>query len=476
MRRVIVVVFALFIGGWLWLDARAQQANGQLVRGAHRFEKVADGIYYATASGTMNVGANSPVIVADNEAIVIDSETSPAAGRALVQDIKAFTDKPVKYVIDSHFHYDHLFGNQVFGPDVQVIGHDHTRVRLQANTMEQFTFRNSINPARLDGRAQSGGPVVSGAHRFEKVIDGVYYATASGTMNVGANSPIIVSGDETLVIDSEITPAAARALVADLKAITDKPVRYVVDSHYHYDHSHGNQIFMKDAQVIGHDNTRTRMQGNVLEQYTYLNSVKPIPDRVAGLRQRIAQESDPQQKKALEQQVANALAYLEQVKETRVTPPAVTFDKTMTIVKGGREMRLLFLGRGHTDTDVVVYLPRERIVCTGDLMESVVSYMGDSFPEDWIATLERLKALDFDTVMPGHGVVFHGKGKIDAFQKYLRDVITQATAMKKQGLSADEAAQKIDVTAYKNEFASIRGVGVDPAGVRRIYQLADRPE
>jgi len=327
-----------------------------------------------------------------------------------------------------------------------------------------------------DARAQSGAPTVSGAHRFEKVADGIYYATASGTMNVGANSPIIVSGDETLVIDSEITPAAARALVADLKAITDKPVRYVVDSHYHYDHSHGNQVFMKDAQVIGHDNTRTRMMGNVLEQFTYLNSVKPIPDRVAALRQRIAQESDPPQKKALEQQVANSLAYLEQVKETKVTPPAVTFDKSMTIVRNGREMRLLYLGRGHTDTDVVVYLPKERIVCTGDLMESVVSYMGDSFPEDWIATLDRLRALDFDTVMPGHGVPFRGKGKIEAFQKYLRDVITQATAMKKQGLSPEDAAQKIDVTAYKSEFASIRGVGVDPAGVRRIYQLADRPE
>jgi glyoxylase-like metal-dependent hydrolase (beta-lactamase superfamily II) len=159
-----------------------------------------------------------------------------------------------------------------------------------------------------------------------------------------------------------------------------------------------------------------------------------------------------------------------------VTPPSVTFDRTMTIVRGGREMRLLYLGRGHTDTDVVVFLPKERIVCTGDLMESVVSYMGDSYPEDWIATLERLKALDFDTVMPGHGVVFKGKTKIEAFQKYLRDVITQVTALRKQGLSADDAAPKVDVTAYRNEFASIRGVGIDPSAVRRIYQLADHPE
>jgi cyclase len=109
-------------------------------------------------------------------------------------------------------------------------------------------------------------------------------------------------------------------------------------------------------------------------------------------------------------------------------------------------------------------------------MESVVSYMGDSYPDEWIATLEKLRALDFDTVMPGHGVVFKGKAKIEAFQKYLRDVITQTAALRKQGLSADDAAAKIDVTAYRDEFANIRGVGIDPAGVRRIYQLSDHPE
>ncbi len=206
----------------------------------------------------------------------------------------------------------------------------------------------------LDARAQSGAPLVNGAHRFEKVTDGVYYATASGTMTVGANSPIIVTDTEAIVIDSEITPAAARALVADLKAITDKPVRYVIDSHYHYDHAHGNQIFGPEVQVIGHENTRKRMLTNVLEQYTYLTSVEPIPARLAALKPRIAAETDPQQKALLERQVANSLAYLEQVKETKVTPPNVTLDRKMTLFRGGREIQILFFGRGHTDTDVVV--------------------------------------------------------------------------------------------------------------------------
>src|SRR5258708_14092633 len=109
-------------------------------------------------------------------------------------------------------------------------------------------------------------------------------------------------------------------------------------------------------------------------------------------------------------------------------------------------------------------------------MESVVSYAGDSFPEDWIKTLDKLKELDFDTVMPGHGVVFKGKGKIDAFQRYLRDVITQVTALRNQGLSAEDAAAKGDVTKYRDDLPSIRGVGIDPAPGRRLYQLAERPE
>jgi cyclase len=328
----------------------------------------------------------------------------------------------------------------------------------------------------VDGRAQTNGPIVRGAHRFERVTQDIYYATASGSMTTGANSPVLVNDDEVLIVDSSITPASARALVEDLKAITPKPVRYVVDSHYHYDHAFGNQIFGPDVQVIGHDHTRSRMLTNVMEQYTFLSSVQPVPARVEALKQRIAQETDPQQKATLERQVANSLSYLEQVKEVRVTPPTVTFNDTMTLVRGGREIRLLYLGRGHTDTDVVVFLPKERIVCTGDLMESIISYAGDAYMEEWIATLGKLRALDFDTVMPGHGVVFQGKGKIDAFQQYLRDVLKQVTALRRQGLSADDAAQKVDVTAFRSEFASIRGVGIDPAAARRIYQLADHPE
>jgi glyoxylase-like metal-dependent hydrolase (beta-lactamase superfamily II) len=327
----------------------------------------------------------------------------------------------------------------------------------------------------LDAGAQGGGPTVSGAHRFEKVAEGIYYATASGTMQVGANSPVIVADTETLIVDSGTSPAAGRALVQDVKAVSDKPVKYVIDSHYHYDHLFGNQVFGPDVQIIGHDHTTERLKANTLEQYTFLTSVRPIPQRVEALRQRIAQESDPQQKATLERQVQSSLNYLEQVKEVKQTPPNLTFDNTMTLRRGSRELRLMYLGRGHTDTDVVTLLPRERIVLTGDLMESVISYMGDSYPEEWIATLDRLKALDFDTVLPGHGVPFKGKERITAFQAYLRDLLDQTAALRKQGLSAEDAAQKVDLTRHATMFPQIRAVGVDPAVTRRIYRLAQEP-
>jgi glyoxylase-like metal-dependent hydrolase (beta-lactamase superfamily II) len=284
-----------------------------------------------------------------------------------------------------------------------------------------------------------------------------------------------VAGDEAVIIDSGTSPAAGRALIADVKAVTDKPVKFVIDSHYHYDHLFGNQVFGPDVQIIGHDHTTERLKANTLEQYTFLTSVRPIPDRVKALRDRLASEADPQAKATIERQIQNSLNYLEQVKEVKQTPPNLTFDSTITLHRGGRELRLMYLGRGHTDTDVVTLLPQERIVLTGDLMESVLSYMGDSYPEDWIATLDRLKALDFDTVLPGHGVPFNGKERITAFQDYLRDLLAQTTAFRRQGLPAEEAAPKIDLRKHAAMFPQIRSAGVDAAVTRRIYRLADDP-
>ena len=256
--------------------------------------------------------------------------------------------------------------------------------------------------AQTAGRA--GGPQVPApavgslpAHRFEKVAEGVYYATPTGSMAVPCNSPVIVNDDEVLVVDPGITPAVARALVEDIRTITSKPVRFVVDSHYHYDHANGNSAFGPEVTIIGHENTRTHLLSNVLQQTTYRIAIDPIPDRIAGWRKQAASEADPQQRATLERQAAVQQLHLEQEKEVRAVPPSLTFQSEMTLHRGGREIRFLYLGRGHTDTDIVLYLPKERIVIVGD---SLITYSVDAFVDEWPEQLEKLAALDFDLILP----------------------------------------------------------------------------
>ena len=304
--------------------------------------------------------------------------------------------------------------------------------------------------ARSQVRSGSPYPVVTGkAYKFEKITDGVYYATTTGSMITGSNNVAIVGDRDVLVVDTGTSPAAARAFQEDLEAITNKPVRYVVNSHFHYDHTDGNQVYAGKADIIAHEYVKTAIQSmDVLHTEPYQTSqLTNVPRRIQDLQKQIAGESDAARKNTLQQQLAVAQRGWEEIKEIKPTPPNVTYSTKKVIDLGGREVQLLFLGRGHTNGDTIVYLPKEKIVSTGDLMESQIAYMGNAQFDEWITTLDALKKMDFTTDLPGHGAPFTDKGLITAFQGYLRDLIRQGADLRKQGLTADQAAQKVDLTA-----------------------------
>lgn len=285
-------------------------------------------------------------------------------------------------------------------------------------------------------------PVTQGkAYKFERVADGVYYATGG----VGSNNVVIVNDRDVMLVDDGTTPATARAFVEDVQLVTNKPIRFVVNTHFHYDHTDGNSVFPPDVQIIGHEYVRTAiLTFDVLNREPFRTSQ------------------------------ANATPELaEQLKEIKPTPPNVTYTSKLVLHQGAREIQLLFLGRGHTGGDTVVYLPKERIVSTGDLMESRLAYMGDAFFDEWVATLEALKKLDFALVLPGHGVPFPDKGLITAFQSYLTDLTKQVADFRKQGLPAEDAARRVDLTSHAKDFPQIRGPGADLRGVRRVYAWMD---
>ena len=317
-------------------------------------------------------------------------------------------------------------------------------------------------------------PDGSPSHRFEELADGVYFATGTGSMTTMSNNLVIINEDHVMVVDSSVTPAAARGLVEGIKTLTDKPIKYVFNTHYHFDHAHGNQIFGDDAEIIGHDFVRTMLSSNVLEQRTNRNFTANLPDQVEALRARIASASGDERAR-LETQLRITAAHAEAVQETVPTPPNVTYSDTLTLVKGGREVQLHFPGRGHTGGDTLVFLPEERIVFTGDFFVGspdahMLPYMGDGFVEEWPAALDELKALQFDTIVPGHGNPFTDRSQIDHLQAFLRDLNGQVTDLHARGVPVDEAAAQVDLTAHREHYRA-RADQVDPRAVVRMYEL-----
>jgi len=317
------------------------------------------------------------------------------------------------------------------------------------------------------------GTAFSGkAFRFNKVKEGIYHAIGTGALTVVGNSTVLVNERDVIVVDDHVSPAAAWVLLEEIKAITDKPVTTVVNTHFHFDHAHGNQIFAPGVQIIGHEFTRRALLDDPVSKPLYQSfySVKTLEGQIENLKKRVASEQNAAARDKLQTQLTSVENNYASQKELRPTPPNVTLTTQMTLFRGDREIQIRYLGRGHTAGDIVVYLPKEKAVITGDLLTSGTSNMSDSYPVEWAATLEELKKLDFDTVIPGHGDAFTDKAKIDYFAAYLRDVWSTVSALKKQGVSAEEAAKRADLSKHKERFPN---PAVPVLGVQRIYALID---
>ena len=322
--------------------------------------------------------------------------------------------------------------------------------------------------------AAQGGD--QGAYTFEELADGVYFGTGTGKMTTMSNALIIVNDDHAMLVDTSVSPAAARALVREIaEEVTDKPIRYVFNSHYHFDHSHGNQIFGPEVEIIGHDFVRQMHLNNVLEQRTNRSFTVGLPAQIESLKEQVAAATDATERTRLETTLQVTEAHYTAIQETRPTPPTVTYNDTMTIHKGGREVQLHFVGRGHTGGDTMIFLPAERIVFTGDFFVGApgangLPYMGDGYVNEWPASLDGLKGLDFDMMVPGHGAPFDERSQIDDLQRYLRDLWTQVADLRAEGVSVEDATSRVDLSAHRASYGD-RVDRVDPRAVLRIYEI-----
>jgi hypothetical protein len=195
-------------------------------------------------------------------------------------------------------------------------------------------------PSRDTAAAQSRQPAGTGhtgkAFRFNKVREGVYHAVGTGSLAVVGNSAFIVNDNDVIVVDDHVSPAAAWVLLEEIKEVTNKPVTTVINTHFHFDHAHGNQIFEPGVQIIGHAFTRQMLLGNSIGMPLYQNYVTAMPGQVDTLRKRVASEADPAAKAKLQAQLQVLENNFASQKELKPTPPNVTVTTAMSLFRGNR--------------------------------------------------------------------------------------------------------------------------------------------
>jgi len=237
---------------------------------------------------------------------------------------------------------------------------------------------------------------------------GVFARLHEGLTNAG----IIVGDESVLVIDSLRVPSFARDLIKDVKDITNKPIKFVIDTHSHWDHSWGNEEF-PDATIIGHKNCYAEMvdvEWN--EQW----------------RKKVTSSNDP---------------WSEEGNIVNITPPNMTFETSMQMYFGGRELDLKYFGKAHTSGDIYIHLPNEKIVFTGDVaQDGGVPYLGDCYPVDWPETDNKLAALPIERFVSGHGPIGNHQA-LQGARDFIHNLVNSVKSAIADGQNATQASESV---------------------------------
>ena len=263
---------------------------------------------------------------------------------------------------------------------------------------------------------------------------GVFARLHEGLTNAG----IIVGDDSVLIIDSLRVPSFARDLIKDVKDITDKPIQFVIDTHSHWDHSWGNEEF-PDATIIGHKNCYAEMidvEWN--EQW----------------RKKVTSSNDP---------------WSEEGNIVNITPPNMTFETSMQMYFGGRELDLKYFGRAHTSGDIYIHLPKEKIVFTGDVaQDGGVPYLGDCYPVDWPDTDNKLAALPIERFMSGHGPIGDHKA-LEGARDFIHNLVDSVKSAIADGQNSVQASESV-IAQLTPEYGNWRSFDRIGENLTSVYE------
>jgi len=324
--------------------------------------------------------------------------------------------------------------------------------------------------------------------RTVKVADGVYafITPEERTGFQSGNSIAIIGDDGVLVFDTGNIPGSTRRQITEIRKLTDKPVRYVVNSHWHPDHNLGNSIYRAEfpgVHIIGTSATRA----GILERVpTYIGQMKSFAPtdllmklRLSTGRMRDSSKMPDNVRQVWTLVVRDYAEFMPEVVQTKPSPPDIIADDSLIVLLGNRKVKIVSPGRGNTAGDTYVYLPDERVLLTGDLVTVPGPFPGTSFFGDWIRDLDELESLHASTIVPGHGDVQHDYAYVDMVRELLVFTRDQARDAVLRGVPLDTLQKQIDFAPFIKRFCNDDVVRTDafksfyPAqAVKRAYEEA----
>ncbi len=304
---------------------------------------------------------------------------------------------------------------------------------------------------------------VSGAgFTIEKLADGVFAAirTEPASLWFNPNTLIIVGRRFVTVVDTNISAADTREVLGAIRKITKKPVRYVVNTHWHEDHIVGNRVYrdaFPDAEFIAHESTMRDLP--TIGAANRKDSIANGPGFAAFLKKTIEAGKNldgkpitPEERAGYASDASLVERYLSEPIE--IVMPTRTFGDLLVLDDGRRKIELRFLGRAHTAADIIVRLPNEKIVACGDLIVDPIPLVGStSYPLEYAAALSQLMKLEPALIVPGHGPVQRDTVYLRRMTSMLESFKKQAESAYRPGITLEAFRKAIDLSAFAGEFA-----------------------
>jgi glyoxylase-like metal-dependent hydrolase (beta-lactamase superfamily II) len=287
---------------------------------------------------------------------------------------------------------------------------------------------------------------------IEKVADGIYFAQARPQAMINCNASVYVGAKDVVVVDAHSKPSAATSLIGQIKReITEKPVRYVINTHFHWDHTQGNHAYRAAKQKIDFIASATTKQ--LMSDFAVARlkaSIGLVPKEVEALRARAARAASPQEKDFCAEQIRQLEAYQAELKNYSLELPTITFEKSYVLHDTAHDLHLEFRGHAHTAGDVVVFCPQKRVVSTGDMIHGLLPFIADGFPRVWPGTIQSVGQLEFTKVLPGHASLQDGHTIMTNMGNYIEELTAKVEEGRKAGLTVADMQKRITVAFLKS--------------------------